>query len=80
MISQTFQKSIFLLVRSFFHAVQGPYWAPEGILCINKVDIQGYKNRKMYQKSTILLKSYQGTSQLSVDSFVDLWDRLVAQK
>ena len=34
----------------------------------------------MCQKSKILLEFRQGTSQLSVDSFVDLWDRLVAQK
>ena len=63
-----------------FHPVQGPYWAPEGILCINKVDIQGCKIERMCQKSKILLEFRQGTSQLSVDSFVDLWDRLVAQK
>ena len=80
MIPQTFQKSIFFVSQVIFHPVQGPYWAPEDILCINKVDIQGYKNRKMCQKSKILLKSRQETSQLSVDSFVDLWDRLVAQK
>ena len=34
----------------------------------------------MSLKSKILSKSFQGTSQLSVDSFMDLWDRLVAQK
>ena len=75
-----FSKIDFFVGQVIFHPVQEPYWAPEGILCINKVDIQGYKNRKMCKKSKILLKSRQGTSQLSVDSFVDLWDRLVAQK
>ena len=34
----------------------------------------------MSLKSKIFLESFQGTSQLSVDSFMDLWDRLVAQK
>ena len=34
----------------------------------------------MSLKSKIFLESFQGTSQLSADSFMVLWDRLVAQK
>ena len=75
-----FEKLTYFHREVIFHTVGSSQGLEIVVFDVKSVDAGGHKNRKSSEKFKIMLESCKETSKLSVDSFMDPYDRIVPQK